>query len=160
LISTALLLSLTGDILLALELQQGFIYGLIAFAFAHLFYAACFYRWKNWQNHYGWLFAGLALYMTAMLYFILPASDPLQIPVVFYMLVIAVMTGSAIMVKASSKYILLGALLFVVSDSLLAVNKFMIVLPYENLLIMSSYYAAQYFLLLGCIKKAHANAAA
>ena len=159
LISSALFLSVTGDILLALDLQQGFIYGLLAFAFAHLCYAACFYRWKNWQKHYVWLFAGLALHLTAMLYFILPASGQLQIPVVFYMAVIAVMTVTAIMVKTSNWYILLGALLFVVSDSLLAVNKFIIALPFENILIMSSYYAAQYFLLIGCIKKAHTDAA-
>jgi uncharacterized membrane protein YhhN len=160
LVSAALLLSASGDILLALELQQGFIYGLLAFAFAHLFYTACFYRWQNWQKNYRWLLAILAVHLTAMLYFILPASGPLRIPVVIYMAVIAAMTCSAIMVKTSSRTILFGAVLFVTSDSLLAVNKFLFALPFENFLIMSTYYAAQYFLILGCIKKAREDAIA
>ena len=158
LISAALFLSATGDILLALDLQQGFIFGLLAFAFAHLFYTACFYRWQNWQTHYSWMFAGLALHLAVMLYFVLPASGQLQIPVVIYMAVIAAMTCSAIMVKTATRCILFGAVLFVTSDSLLAINKFLFALPYENILIMSSYYAAQYFLIIGCIKKASSDA--
>ncbi|MFT5675005.1 MAG: putative membrane protein YhhN [Paraglaciecola sp.] len=158
LLSTALFLSATGDILLALDLQQGFIFGLLAFAFAHLFYTACFYRWQNWQKHYLWLFAALAIHLTLMLYFILPVSGQLLIPVVIYMGVIAAMTCSAIMVKTAIRYILFGAVLFVTSDSLLAINKFLFALPYENILIMSSYYAAQYFLILGCIDKASSDA--
>jgi uncharacterized membrane protein YhhN len=158
LIIAALFLSATGDILLALDLQQGFIYGLLAFAFAHLFYTACFYRWHNWQKHYRWLFVGLALHLTVMLYFILPASGQLRIPVIIYMAVIAAMTCSAVMVKTATRYILFGAVLFVTSDSLLAINKFLFALPYENVLIMSSYYAAQYFLIIGCVKKASSDA--
>ncbi|MFT4939127.1 MAG: putative membrane protein YhhN [Paraglaciecola sp.] len=157
LISAALFLSATGDMLLALDLQQGFIYGLLAFTFAHLFYTACFYRWQNWQKNYRWMFAGLAMYLTVMLYFILPASGQLRMPVVIYMAVIAAMTCSAIMVKTSHRYILLGAILFVTSDSLLAVNKFLFTLPFENVLIMGSYYAAQYFLIVGCVKKARGD---
>ena len=46
----ALFASSCGDMLLASELEQSFIYGLAAFAFAHLCYSLCFIPWFFWST--------------------------------------------------------------------------------------------------------------
>ncbi|WP_340110824.1 lysoplasmalogenase [Maribellus mangrovi] len=44
-----------------------------------------------------------------------------------------------------------GSLLFIVSDSLIAVNRFLVAIPFEGLLVMSTYIAAQYLIMRGLL---------
>lgn len=157
-IASALFLSAMGDVLLALSLKQSFIYGLAAFAAAHMCYTACFYRWRAWQKRHLIGLTILGLYVLFMLLLLLPATGKLQIPVLIYLIIISAMVYSAIGAKMPDYSILLGATLFVLSDSLLATHKFLFPLPYVSILVMSTYYSAQYFLLEGCIKKQGSNA--
>jgi uncharacterized membrane protein YhhN len=46
-----------------------------------------------------------------------------------------------------------GSLLFVCSDTMIALNRFILPLPYEGLLVMSSYIAAQYLIMRGILKQ-------
>lgn len=46
-----------------------------------------------------------------------------------------------------------GSLFFVLSDSLIAVNRFLVSIPYEGLLVMTTYIAAQYLIMLGLLKQ-------
>jgi uncharacterized membrane protein YhhN len=50
-----------------------------------------------------------------------------------------------------------GALLFVISDSLLAINKFYKPLPFAALFIMLTYCAAQYFIVRAFIHRREKN---
>jgi uncharacterized membrane protein YhhN len=154
---SALLFSTMGDVLLALSLAQSFIYGLAAFAAAHICYTTCFYRWRAWRRRHFIGFAILTTYALFMLILLLPVTGALQIPVLIYLLIISTMACLAIVVNTPDYHILLGAVLFVLSDSLLATHKFLFPLPYESLLVMGSYYSAQYLLLEGCIKKQGSN---
>jgi uncharacterized membrane protein YhhN len=157
-VACALLLSAMGDVLLALNLQQSFIFGLAAFAAAHICYTVCFYRWRAWQKRHFIGVSLLTIYLLFMLFMLLPVSGALQIPVLIYLLIISAMAYSAIGANTPDYSILSGAALFVLSDSLLAAHKFLFPLPYEGLLVMGTYYSAQYFLLKGCIKKQGSNA--
>ena len=144
-----------GDILLALDLKQGFIYGLGTFALAHICFTLCFYRWRHWHKRHLLLLLPFAMYLFVMLWLLIPASGALKIPVVGYLGIISAMTITAILANVPGRYLLIGASCFVISDSFLAINKFLQPLPYEGLLIMFSYYLAQYCLLQGCINKGH-----
>jgi uncharacterized membrane protein YhhN len=44
-----------------------------------------------------------------------------------------------------------GSLLFIVSDSLIALNKFVVAIPYEGILIMATYIGAQYLIMRGLL---------
>ena len=59
--------------------------------------------------------------------------------------------------SASFLMVSAGALLFVLSDSMIAINKFTIEVPAERLLVMSTYIIAQYLIIQGLLKhhKAH-----
>lgn len=156
-IVSALVFSAGGDILLALNLKHGFIFGLSAFALAHLCFSGCFYRWRQWHPRYLLLLLFFTFYIFVMLFLLIPASGDLQIPVIGYLGIISAMTITAILADVPGRYLVIGASCFVLSDSLLAVNKFLLPLPYAGLLIMFSYYLAQYCLLRGCIDKGHNN---
>jgi uncharacterized membrane protein YhhN len=160
LIASALLCSATGDVLLALNLERSFIYGLGAFAIAQLLYAGCFLRWRAWRSRLIPAITVLFIYVLTMLILLIPAAGKLAVPVVIYLTVIMLMAISAVLADSPDNKILLGAILFVISDSLIATNKFLLPLAYEGLLIMSTYYGAQYFLLSGVITKDKQDAAA
>jgi uncharacterized membrane protein YhhN len=78
----------------------------------------------------------------------LPAA--LRIPVGAYVVVIACMAAQAIGRAAvlrdanpSAPWVAVGACFFMLSDSLLATNKFVAPLPLASLWVLSTYYAAQ-----------------
>jgi len=153
-ISLALVFSACGDLLLALPLQHGFMLGLGSFACAHICYCLGFFRYLKWQSHKLSYLLILALGVGIALTFVLPHVGALYWPVVAYMCVISLMALCAIGASRQTLYLPLGALLFVLSDALLAINKFVYALPYDLWLVMLSYYAAQYCLLRGSLQLA------
>jgi len=46
----------------------------------------------------------------------------------------------------------IGAAFFVISDSLIALNRFVFKIQYSGLLIMVTYYVAQFLIIIGIIK--------
>jgi uncharacterized membrane protein YhhN len=48
--------------------------------------------------------------------------------------------------------VLIGAVLFMISDSLIAIDKFATPIPYPTLFIMGTYVFAQYFIAVGVLK--------
>jgi alkenylglycerophosphocholine hydrolase len=153
-ISLALLFSACGDVLLALSVPHGFMLGLASFACAHICYCLGFSRYLHWQTHKIAYLLILASGVGFALNVVLPHVGALYWPVVGYMCVISCMALSAIGANRQALYLPLGALLFVLSDALLAINKFVDPLPYDRWWVMVSYYAAQYCLLRGSLQLA------
>ncbi|HUR88702.1 MAG TPA: lysoplasmalogenase family protein [Ramlibacter sp.] len=140
----ALAFSMAGDILL----PERFIAGLVSFLIAHVCYIALFKQDAPW-------FASrkaLACTLTAagVMYAVLfPHLAPvLQVAVACYAIVIAAMAAQAIgratvLRDAGSLEVAIGAVIFMVSDSILAINKFATPLPMAEFLVLATYYAAQ-----------------
>lgn len=158
---TALALSLMGDILLLFE-ENGelfFIGGLGAFLLAHLFYCIVFiHHWnKKTTAVFGFILVGLLAYAVSFFMLLKPNLGELFIPVAVYILVILTMMVTALKRQGKTSrdsfvWVSTGALLFVISDSLLAVNKFLTELPAPVLWIMSTYAFAQLFIAFGLLK--------
>ncbi|MFT4994174.1 MAG: putative membrane protein YhhN [Paraglaciecola sp.] len=66
----------------------------------------------------------LVIYVLFMLLLLLPVTGTLQVPLLIYLLLMSAMAYSAMVVNTANYHILLGAALFVLSDSLLATHKF------------------------------------
>lgn len=144
--------SAAGDMLLALPLKHSFILGLSAFALAHILYSKFLFGWRN-LNRLNLLTVSLfSAYLVVMLFLLLPVVGSLRLPVIGYFVVISVMFISALAANTQGYALRLGALLFLVSDSLLAINAFITPLPLQSVLVMSTYYAAQFFIVTGCIQ--------
>ncbi|TAH04545.1 MAG: lysoplasmalogenase, partial [Sphingobacteriales bacterium] len=85
-----------------------------------------------------------------------PQLGPMKMPVLIYALVIGSMLIMALwqygkLPRTTALLFIIGAMLFVLSDSALALNRFYKPHPYSGILVMSSYVGAQVFLTLGSI---------
>jgi uncharacterized membrane protein YhhN len=156
-LTMALLFSATGDLFLASTIENSFIFGLLSFAIAHLCYAVGFWPWCRWSNKALLKALPLIVILIVVLLLVLPHTAELRLPVLVYMGIISLMAVLAIFSQVQPRYLLIGAFLFVISDSLIAVNKFVIPLPAQHLLVMLTYYLAQYYLFLGCIKQGNTH---
>ncbi len=148
LLVAALLASLAGDVFLMLP-GNYFIPGLASFLVAHLFYIALFRVGQSWFPSPTALVATFAV-GAAMLVFVWDGlSDPvLKLAVVAYVAVIAMMAAQAIgratvLRDAAATAVAIGAGIFMVSDALIAINRFVAPVPLAGLWVLSSYYTAQ-----------------
>ncbi len=146
LLLTALAFSVAGDVWLMFP--GFFIQGLASFLVAHLFYIALFKRGVSWFPSKPVL-AVCVVYGVSMYAYLLPhLGAGLQIPVAVYIFFIALMgaqaIGRAVALKTTeSKWVAVGSLFFMASDSLLAINKFVSPIPLSQLWILGTYFAAQ-----------------
>jgi len=157
-IFAGLFFSWLGDIFLMFDKTYPlcFILGLASFLLTHILYTTWFFsRQKTMAtNSKRWYFAipvfGYATLLVALLY---PDLGSLKVPVMLYAFVISLMLISTIVfpyVKHTRLFLISGAIWFVVSDSLLAINKFSFPVPLASAMIRISYAVAQ-FLIIGAI---------
>ena len=142
----ALICGSLGDILLSLPLSGMFIPGLVAFLVGHVIYGYAFFQLRSFSAlgvAGSALIIGFALTMGLQIAPLLPAG--LVVPVLFYIAAIAAM-GVQASFKKGSHLSTAGAILFLVSDSLIALNRFVEPIVYPTLFIMATYYPAQYLL--------------
>lgn len=141
----ALFFSWVGDILLMLPYDL-FIFGLASFLIAHLFYIRHFWGvWDRRATPLKWLYVIPVLFWLGLLFSVLlPVLGDLRVPVIGYGIVISAMLLIALHTGRLGYQI--GAALFVLSDSILAVNKFHTPLPVAGLLVMGTYGLAQYYI--------------
>ena len=139
-----LLLSLVGDVLLMLPTSD-FVAGLGAFLLAHLAYIAAFFRPARLRSVViAWL--GYGLLAAGVLALLLPhVPAPMQGPVIGYGVVLTGMASFAFGARATAGHRLaIGGALFVLSDGLLAWDRFASPLPLAPLWVLSTYWAAQW----------------
>lgn len=167
----ALFFSWLGDLLLMLTWSGPdlFVFGLAAFLVAHVFYIIAF-RPQSQGLQFGYLIrkplAGfiLLIYVAGLIYMLFNSGHPdfgaMSIPVVIYALVILTMTWSALdrrgrVSDASFNWIFWGAVIFMLSDSMIAVNKFTTLFAdlslFVRVAIMFTYGLAQFMIVRGTI---------
>jgi uncharacterized membrane protein YhhN len=159
---TALFFSWLGDIFLMLVDPEGlfFIIGLVCFLTTHIFYIIYFLRIRSAADSLLKKQPLLTLlvigYGFALVWILFPHLGKMILPVMVYATVICTMLLCSLHVynklnKPANDMFVFGALMFVLSDSLLAINKFLEPLPYAGISIMLTYCAAQYFIVSGFI---------
>ena len=149
LLIAALVFSMGGDVFLMLP-GNTFIPGLASFLVAHIFYIALFRQGQTWFPNKRALVGVLAV--GAVMYSIvwggLGNDAVLKIAVAAYVTVISLMAAQAIgragvIGDTAAHRVALGACIFMVSDSLIAINKFVTPLALSSLWILATYYVAQ-----------------
>lgn len=116
-----------------------------AFAIGHVFFVLHFLKMRSVRNK--WAVTSVAVFALAVLasafVIIVPHIEtvPIAVGVGLYAVIISMMLLAAML--TGSIVLSLGAMLFVLSDYLLAVNMFVTDIPYEKYLIMVPYYSAQ-----------------
>lgn len=152
----ALALSTLGDVLLDLDPERLFVFGLGSFLVAHFVYIFLFVRNRRRAIPLSaprkLLALLVLLYSIAISSWLLPSLGTLIVPVAIYMCAITAMVLSAILARLPNPWVVVGAVLFLVSDSLLAVNKFKTPIPLRDFLVWSTYYAGQYGIAIGFLE--------
>ena len=141
-----------GDILLELPGEGLFQAGMGAFILAHLCYISVFLRKPR-------LTLARAVVLVTMVVFSLdfaarlyPALGPMKLPVFVYLGVILAMGASACLGRYTNGIIISGALVFIISDALIAYPMFVKPIANSGFLVMATYYAAQALLTYGTLK--------
>lgn len=164
LVLTGLVLSLAGDVLLVPQDNPGsFLLGLVAFFCAHLMYIGAFVHLlsslgiESNRATDGVAAAALVL-VGGVIYAVLrPGLGKMRLPVIAYMVVISVMVHRAVAIAwvhpgpgTQPTLVVVGALLFYLSDVILGINKFRLAgrMRHYRLLNLSSYYTGQLLIAL------------
>lgn len=158
----ALLFSLAGDVFLLFEEKSElfFMAGLGSFLLAHILYISAFLLLRKGEAlrvRWFWIIA-VGIYGSTLLYMLMPYLGALKIPVAVYAFVICLMLLSAVHAFGNpyakpGVICVAGALLFLISDTILAINKFYVGFAYAGLAIMLTYAAAQYLLITGAARR-------
>ncbi|MEJ2210343.1 MAG: lysoplasmalogenase, partial [Anaerolineae bacterium] len=154
-VTAGLVLSLGGDVALMFKSKSRmFLIGLVLFLLAHVVYAIAFTAWNGF--HPQDLISGAVLLAVAVAVFLYlrPGLGRMQGPVLFYVVVICFMVNRAISTFFGETFTLtqawllsVGAVLFWLSDLVLAVNRFRH--PFEaNRLGLFLYYGGQLLIAL------------
>ena len=142
-----LIFSFLGDFFLLLK--SGFLLGLGSFLLAHIFYIISFKKRSLSRVSVG-VIVVLLLYLVSLISFLFPHLKEMKIPVIIYGIIISTMLYFSI--KTQEKLLIVGALFFVISDSVLSVNLFVSSSLLLNLLVMITYILAQVLLVKGILK--------
>jgi uncharacterized membrane protein YhhN len=149
-VTAGLILSLAGDILLIWPARY-FFFGLVAFLLTHIAYLIAFTRGAEFpERPMVWLFylaIGAAIY--AVLWSRLPIF--LRFPVAFYTLFLSGMAAQALgrfpaLRAPAARFAAIGAAFFLLSDTLLAADRFYAPFPLAALFILATYYLAQWLI--------------
>jgi uncharacterized membrane protein YhhN len=144
-IIAGLIFSVAGDVFLMLPSDR-FVTGLVAFLIAHLCYIVAFA--SEMGAPIWWPLIPLVTYGVVVYIFLAPSLGKLRIPVLIYVVVILVMAWSAWerWGQTGGRGALLafvGAVLFVISDTILAINRFRWSFKPAHALNLIAYFAAQ-----------------
>lgn len=163
----ALLFSLAGDVFLMFKREDLFVFGLASFLLGHLSYIFSFAgRIKDAQvSARQKLLTALPFVAFVAVFLVFlhpyinadPKTRPLFVPVAVYASVIGLMGYTALLRRKGVspqgfQLVFGGALLFIVSDSCIAINKFVEPLAQPGLIIMATYGLAQYLMTIGTLK--------
>ena len=164
LFAAGLFFSLLGDVLLLGTGELYFIFGLLFFLIAHVFYILMVFRLLKKTQISQILIASIPylLIFIALLNVLYSGLGEMKIPVVVYALTISFFGMSSLILFLQNKtkttfLLVLGVLIFITSDAVLAINMFYEKQTFYPLLIMLTYVMAQFlickFVLINSIKK-------
>ena len=96
-------------------------------------------------------------YLVELMHLMWPFLGPMKVPVLIYGITISVMLSAAFwqyqkLDNKTALLFILGATLFVASDSILALNRFRNPFESAGVLTMSTYILAQLFIVMGAIR--------
>ncbi|WNW02084.1 lysoplasmalogenase [Tenacibaculum sp. HL-MS23] len=156
---SALFFSFWGDVFL-LDKTNYFVFGLASFLIAHVLYIKMISKFLAKKSIVKILKAAVifVLLFLGVLYLIKDNLGEMLVPVIIYGIAISGFGTCALLNYQQEKslanlWLLLGAILFIVSDSLIALNNFYSPIYFLDFLIVVLYIVSQYFICKALILK-------
>jgi uncharacterized membrane protein YhhN len=140
-----------------------FMLGLVCFLLTHVLYVIVFFRTPGRNlppKKFFYSVIPVLLYGLVLLYVLYDDLGEMKIPVIIYTSVILAMVAAAInrieKVNSTSFYlVLIGAVLFLSSDSMLAIDKFSHPFQFASPMIMFTYIGGQFLIVIGYIRQSY-----
>jgi len=161
-----ILFSLVGDVLLMISLDRMFIFGLVAFLFAHISYLIGFQNELATVTAWSFLLiiilsvSAVRVIRRIVSSILAKGQTRLVNPVILYSIVVTVMLYAAMTTisnptwsTSASFYVSVGAFLFYISDLILAWNKFVTPIKNGRVLNIAAYHLGQIGLIAGVISQ-------
>jgi uncharacterized membrane protein YhhN len=150
-IVAGLAFALAGDIFLMLPSDR-FLPGLVCFLVTHICYTAAFFTPPRGLSSLATLLP-FAVFGAVMFRTLAPGAGALRVPVLVYAAAICAMAWQAterhwLAGSAGSGLALAGALLFVISDSVLGLNRFRRPFRWAQAVLLATYFAGQWLIAL------------
>lgn len=154
----ALAFAALGDVLLGAPGERGFLVGLSAFLLSHVAYLVLYLRPLRTRRP-PWIALGFALWWLALVVVLAPHGGALAIPVALYGVVLCAAAAASL---GTTRLVAIGALLFLVSDTVLAFRMFYpgFEIWQQDFLIMLAYTTGQGLIILGTVIVAQKREAA
>lgn len=153
LLFASLLFCAAADIALQLPIEMSFIIGLGLFLIAHILFIVTFSRDFKVQKSKIPVILLLIVYAKMMAFVLTPWLKEMAIPVYIYVTAITLMGIFAALRTSKNDFTLYGAISFIVSDSIIAINKFMTPVVAADYIIMITYYLALFLIVYGFLKE-------
>lgn len=163
----ALSFSMVGDSFLMYADQKGFYFegGIASFLIAHLCYIFAYRQHRDPVGDESSASAGvqrfrmalpIVLAASGLVIVLYPKLGELRIPVLVYAATIAIMVLQALFrlhrtTSRSFVMVLTGAVLFMISDSMIAIDRFLNKIEFISYLVMSTYIAGQFLIVKGLV---------
>ena len=162
----AFLFSWAGDLFMMFAVENLFFtLGLASFLVAQLWYAFLFLRTINISGKKPflkkkpvWMIPFIAFGL--IIYIVLFPHLDIVLRIAIFVYILAILTMAAMALNRygnghpiSFSLVFTGALFFVLSDTLIAINRFLVEIPYEGLCVMSTYILAQFLIMKGILKQ-------
>ena len=153
LLLVGLLFCLGGDVFLALPGDKTFLCGLVSFLLGHVFYVIAFFSFAE-LNLWTWIGLGICIILSGGIYFWLrPHLGSMNLPVMFYVIVITVMVvggctvlGDGRLAQPGRMLVFWGAVSFYFSDVFVARDRFLRPEFFNRLIGLPLYYFGQFLL--------------
>ncbi len=155
LLALGLLASSAGDVFLGIDRVGLFVQGLGSFLVAHLLYIAVFVRVMPRplirSKGANTIAAIIVLYGVALGGWLFPALGGHTLPVLVYAAAITIMGVTSVFANFPRPWVVVGAALFILSDSAIAIDKFLMPIEGVGYFIWPTYYLGQLLIATGVI---------
>jgi len=158
-----LFFSWIGDVLLEFTEFNEFMFiaGLAGFLLAHVMYLITFFSTPGKNAILGrrfYLLIPILVFGLAFIFIVYKDLGEMRLPVIIYAIVMLIMLSASVnrigkVNRTSFLMVLTGAILFVISDSGIAINRFIHPFGFSTVLIMSTYIIAQLLITVGYVRQ-------
>ncbi len=168
LVVAAFFFSWLGDVLLMLSADNEMLFfaGVGGFFVSQIMYIMVFTKFsvagtKGFVAQKPYLLLPYLVYLVGVLAYLFPHIEGMMIPIVILYatsligMSVAALNRKGRMDPSGFSLLFTGSLFFVVSDSILAINKFATPIPQEGLLVLSTYVIAQFLIMQGLVRSSN-----
>jgi uncharacterized membrane protein YhhN len=163
---SAFFFSWVGDVFLMVAHLNELLFfaGVGGFFIAQVLYIRLFLKFSGDGVKRGFIYSKpiwaipVLLYLAIILIILIKNMEGVMIPVIVVYaisligMLLAALNRRGRVNRCSFRYLFIGSLLFVLSDSMIAINKFVVEFPKSSFLIMLTYFIAQYMIMQGLLR--------